>query len=333
MDEEAAFLENLRENPDAPEARLIFADWLQERGDPRHEMLRLTLELTSAVRQADRAMLETRLRDLTRQGIRPVGPFFTNSIGMEFVWIPAGRFRMGSPRSQQGRDQDETLHTVVFPRGFYMSIHLVTQKHWVRVMKNNPSHFREGEDLPVEWISWLDCQRFCRRLKKIDGNEYRLPTEAEWEYSCRAGSSTAFHFGDDIGFDDANYESSYSYRKTREHPPRNRTTPVGSFRPNAFGLYDCHGNLQEFCQDWYGPYPIRRVIDPKGPESGENRMIRGGSWGAHPARCRCAEREWMRSDDRSQFVGFRICFTPNPTAEAQRTSEPTEEDLSEPESE
>ena len=233
---------------------------------------------------------------------------FTNSIGMKFVWIPPGSFMMGSPKNEERREDDETQHKVTLTKGFYMGVHLVTQEQWQTVTGNNPSHFKGEKNLPVEQVSWEDCQEFIKKLRDKDKKPYRLPTEAEWEYSCRAGTTTPFHFGETISTDQANYDGNFTYGNGNKGVYREKTTPVGSFPANAFGLYDMHGNVWQWCQDWYGDYPQKDVVDPKGLEKGEFRVLRGGSWGNHPLYCRSACRNWDVPGLRSGLFGCRVCF-------------------------
>ena len=315
MNDESAFLEAMARSPEDWALRLIFADWLEEQGDQRHARIRILHRLANDAHlsRAARLALESEMRDLMKHDVPPVGPDLTNSIGMEFAWIPAGSFVMGSPESEHGRDTDETQHRVTLTRGYWMGRHLVTQDQWTEVMGANTSHFRNrGAGLPAEWISWLDCLAFCRAMEKLDSRPYRLPTEAEWEYACRGGTTSPFWFGDTTDATRCNYEGSYAYAGGPTHAPLNITTPGKRYPANPFGLYDMHGNLQEFCADRHrgehAGYPPRAISNPRGPAKGQYRIIRGGSWGAHPSRCRSAEREWMRRDDRSQFVGFRVVF-------------------------
>jgi uncharacterized protein (TIGR02996 family) len=166
MESEPAFVQAMQEHPEDDSVRLAFADWLDRRHDSRGELLRLLHALTRFLDFADRRRLEDRLRTLLASGARPIGPFIANSIGMTFAWIPAGTFLMGSPESEQGRFSDvigETPHVVTLPAGFYLATHLVTQAAWRKVMGDNPSHF-QGDDLPVEQVSWDDCQEFLRKL-------------------------------------------------------------------------------------------------------------------------------------------------------------------------
>jgi uncharacterized protein (TIGR02996 family) len=194
MNDEAAFTRAMQDNPADTTLRLIFADWLEEQGDSRGELIRLLHTLTQAVDVPDRNKLEDRMRSLVASGVKPVGPCWTNSIGMKFDWVPAGTFLMGSPTTEEGRNEDETLHTVTLTQGFYLAVHPVTQACWRKVMGNNPS-LEEGDNLPVDSVSWDDCQDFLRALTERDGHAYRLPSEAEWEHACRAGTTTPFFFG------------------------------------------------------------------------------------------------------------------------------------------
>ena len=234
---------------------------------------------------------------------------FTNSIGMKFVWIKPGSFMMGSPKEEKERGGDETQHKVTLTKGFYMGVYTVTQEQWKEVMGNNPSEFKGEKNLPVEMVSWDDCQAFIKKLREKDKKPYRLPTEAEWEYSCRAGTTTPFHFGETISTDQANYNGTYTYGNGKKGLLRLKTTPVGSFPANAWGLHDMHGNIWQWCQDWFGDYPQDDVVDPQGPEKGKFRVRRGGSWGYHPLNCRSAFRTWSEPGHRSSLFGCRLCFS------------------------
>jgi formylglycine-generating enzyme required for sulfatase activity len=190
-----------------------------------------------------------------------------------------------------------------------MGVYIVTQEQWQEVMGNNPSHFKGEKNLPVEKVSWNDCQEFITKLREKDTKLYRLPTEAEWEFACRAGTKTPFHFGDTISPDRANYNSDYTYGNGKRGVERKKTTPVGSFPANAWGLHDMHGNLFQWCQDWYGKYPQKDVFDPQGPENGEEHVVRGGSWSVTPEHCRSAFRFISVPGNRNYRLGFRLCFT------------------------
>jgi sulfatase modifying factor 1 len=234
---------------------------------------------------------------------------FTNSLGMKFVWIPPGTFMMGSPKEEKERFSNETLHKVTLTKGFYMGIHLVTQEQWQAVMGSNPSYFKGERNLPVETVSWEDCQEFIKRLRAKDEKPYRLPSEAEWEFCCRAGTATPFFFGDTLSADQANYDGQYTYGNGKKGVYREKTTPVCSFPANAWGLHDMHGNLGQWCQDWCGHFPKEDVVDPQGPEKGESRVLRGGSWDTTPHLCRSAFRRMFEPGTRIiGHFGFRVCF-------------------------
>ena len=237
---------------------------------------------------------------------------FTNSIGMVFVWIPSGTFLMGSPKEEHGREpraSDETQHKVTLSKGFYMGVYAVTQEQWQTVMGNNPSTFKGKKNLPVEMVSWNDCQEFIMKLRRIDKKAYRLPSEAEWEYCCRAGTTTSYYFGKIISTDLANFNGQKEIANGRKGVHRGKTMPVGSFPANAWGLYDMHGNVYQWCQDWEGDYPQKDVVDPKGPDKGEGRVLRGGSWISFPTSCRSACRAHWEAPDVCQYCyGFRLCL-------------------------
>ncbi len=235
----------------------------------------------------------------------------TNKLEMKFVLIPAGTFGMGSPPTEKGRDRDEMLHPVTISKAFYLQTTEVTQGQWQAVMGNNPSHFNQcGQDCPVERVSWFDVQKFIRRLNQQEKMKtYRLPTEAEWEYAARAGTTTPFANGtitqtgcdydpvlDRMGW----YCGNSSYQTHR----------AALKQPNAWGLYDMHGNVWEWCQDWYDDYPIGRVVDPSGPSIGWIRANRGGSMNDFARFCRSANRIRYMPFDHTNDLGFRLVMEP-----------------------
>jgi RNA polymerase sigma factor (sigma-70 family) len=234
---------------------------------------------------------------------------FANSIGMKFVWIPAGNFLMGSPKDEEGRNDDEIPHKVTLTKGFFMGVHLVTQEQWQAVMGNNPSNINGEKNLPVELVSWDECQAFIKKLRKKDKKSYRLPSEAEWECACRAGTTTPFSLGETISTDHANYNGNDTYGTGKKGKYREKTTPVGTFPANAWGLHDMHGNVWQWCQDWHGDYPQSDVVDPTGPEIGQFRVRRGGSWLSNPRNCRSAYRGSDPPGDSGGNIGFRLCFS------------------------
>jgi formylglycine-generating enzyme required for sulfatase activity len=238
---------------------------------------------------------------------KPPEPY-TNSLGMKFVWIPPGNFMMGSPKEEKERIDNETQHKVTLTNGFYMGVYTVTQQEWQSVMGNNPSRYKGEKNLPVETVSWDDCQGFIKKLREKDKKVYRLPSEAEWEFACRAGTTTPFHFGEAISTDQANYNGIFTYGGGKKGVNREKTTPVGSFPANAWGLHDMHGNLFQWCEDWYGDYPPNDVVDPQGPEKGQARVVRGGSLSSIPGDCRSASRVRLQLGFRFNYCGLRVCF-------------------------
>ena len=238
--------------------------------------------------------------------------YIVPSINYKMVYISPGTFMMGSPSGEKGRDSDERQHKVTLTQGFYMGVIEITQGQWKAVMGNNPSRFK-GDNRPVEKVSWNDCLEFIRKLNRQEGgNKYRLPTEAEWEYACRAGTATPFYTytGNCISTDQANYDGNYPMPGCSKGKYRKKTIDVASFSPNAWGLYDMHGNVWEWCQDWKGNYPSRHVTDPDGPSSGSFRVNRGGSWNEYARSCRSANRYFNASDSRYDYSGFRLARTP-----------------------
>ena len=230
-----------------------------------------------------------------------------NSIGMKLVLIHPGSFTMGSPDDEVGRRLDETLHEVTLSKSYYLGAYEVTQGEYEKVMGSNPSRIK-GAKNPVETVSWDDAVSFCKKLsempeEKAAGREYRLPTEAEWEYACRAGSTTSYSFGDAASqLDDYAW-----YGKSG-----GTTHAVGLKKPNALGLYDMHSNVSEWCQDWYGNYPSGALIDPLGHSGGTLRVYRGGCWGDVAVGCRSALRDRDNPSFRfSYYNGFRVALSPS----------------------
>jgi formylglycine-generating enzyme required for sulfatase activity len=233
----------------------------------------------------------------TTEGTQPESSL-TNSLGMQFALIPAGEFLMGST-SGTGHD---LVHTVRISRPFYLGSHEVTQGQWEAVMGNNPSHFKSDANRPVETVSWGEVQKFIDKLNTREGGtKYRLPTEAEWEYAARAGSTTAYSFGDD-----SRQLGKYAWFADNAG---NTTRPVGKLQPNGWGLYDMHGNVWEWVQDWYGTYTTEPVTDPQGPASGLLRISRGGGWQFTAWYCRSVYRYRLVPDNRMAFLGFRLLRT------------------------
>lgn len=248
---------------------------------------------------------------------------FTNSLGMEFVYIPGGSFVMGSPEDEWRRNENEYQHKVTLTQGFSMQTTEVTQGQWKKVMGDNPSHFLNcGDSCPVENVNWYQVQDFIKKLNEMENTKsYRLPTEAEWEYACRAGGKSAFGSAEieseckECGYSNQLDQVGWYFRNSDQG-----THPVGQKKPNAWGLYDMHGNVWEWCQDWHGKYPFHSVTDPTGPETGLSKIRRGGSWSHYPMFCRSAYRSWVDPDNRFPEVGFRL------VKEAQKITTCTDSD-------
>lgn len=231
-----------------------------------------------------------------------------DDVYLSAVLAPAGDFDMGSPSAERDRDSDELPRRVRISRPFYLGKFEVTQQQWRALMDDNPSFFTGDGQRPVERVSWDDAVRFCRRATEVTGRIVRLPTEAEWEYACRAGAATAYATGDDLEPRDANFDATEG--GALGGSPLHETLPVGSHPPNAWGLYDMHGNVREWCADWYGAYPpgrgISPLVDPVGPMQGDAHVLRGGSWDDYARRCRSAYRHGYRPGDREECNGFRV---------------------------
>jgi formylglycine-generating enzyme required for sulfatase activity len=229
-----------------------------------------------------------------------------NGVEMKLAFIPPtgpDGFLMGSPESEAGRS-DEVQHRVTLTKGYYLGIYQVTQAQWQAVTGTNPSKFK-GDDLPVETVSFEECEQFCKKLGQKTGKKFRLPTESEWEYACRAGTTTAYHFGETFSTDQANSPGSLLGGIGRAFFTGS-TTRVGKFPANAWGLYDMHGNVSEWCSDWYGPMDKSDKADPEGPQSGGARVLRGGSWDGLPRCCRAACRSRNDPALRGGYCGCRV---------------------------
>ncbi|NEP43493.1 MAG: formylglycine-generating enzyme family protein, partial [Okeania sp. SIO2H7] len=241
---------------------------------------------------------------------------FAESLGggvtLEMVYIPGGSFIMGSPENEEGRYNSESPQHRVNVPAFFMGKYPVTQKQYQAVMGNNPSYFK-GANRPVEQVSWNDATAFCQQLSQRTGKIYCLPSEAQWEYACRAGTTTPFYFGETVTTNLVNYDGNYSYGSGPKGVYREQTTDVGSFPPNAFGLYDMHGNVWEWCEDiWHDDYngaPTDGSFWQSGGDS-SYRMLRGGSWYYLPEYCRCAVRYWFVASYCGSVRGFRVVLLP-----------------------
>jgi uncharacterized protein (TIGR02996 family) len=314
--EEQALLQAIAESPSEEAPSLVLADWLEEQDDPRRaELLRLHRRLLATCcepeQHPERAAWQARVVHLLAEGVRPCVPQRTILLGrrtkvpMSFSWIPPGSFLMGSPQGEEGRGLRETRHRVTLTKGFWLGVFPVTQAQWHRVTGRKPSVF-QGDDRPVEFVSWDDCQDFYTKLGEKTGLHFGLPTEAQWEYSCRAGTTSPFFCGETISTDQANYNGNHTYGEGQKGVYREQTTPVGSFPPNAWGLFDLAGNVWEWCEDWFAPYPEREVKDPVVREGGAARLLRGGCWLNAPWGCRSACRQCKAPGNSNESVGCRV---------------------------
>ena len=237
----------------------------------------------------------------------------TNQIGMEFILVPAGSFMMGSPETDQFRDKSETLHAVVIPKPFYLQSTEVTVKQWRSVMGRKLFGRKKGQDnMPVTRVSFYDCRKFIKKLNRLSGKTYRLPLETEWEYACRAGTATAYFWGNDIDCSKAMYSNNtkknrdctlfYSSLKLK----LNQAAPVKNFAPNAWGFYDMHGNVWEWCSDEYRPYENAFSGSGYDTTKKETRIRRGGSWFGTGRSLRSANRAYSHPGAKFRTTGFRL---------------------------
>lgn len=232
--------------------------------------------------------------------------FKLQGVRYAFRWIEPGTFMMGSPKNESGRGGNETQHEVTLTKGFWLGETTVPQALWQAVMGENPSDFK-GEDLPVDSVSWNDCGQFIKKLHKgYPEFNLCLPTEAQWEYACRAGATTAFSFGDTITTDQVNYDGNYPNEGSPEGEYRGKTVPVKALPANGWGLYQMQGNLWEWCEDWLDDYQEDAQVNPGGPDSGQYRVLRGGSWISGGGGCRSADRRGVHPGDADCYFGFRL---------------------------
>jgi uncharacterized protein (TIGR02996 family) len=314
VDELDVLLQGVVEEPLSEPLWSVVADWLEEHDEPRRaELLRLHRKLlATSARPYDprgRAALQAAVVRLLADGVRPCVPrravALPGGLEMAFHFVPPGTFLMGSPEGEAGRSEDETPHAVTLTAGFWLGVVPVTQAQWRAVMGTDPSHFK-GDGLPVEQVGWDDCREFCDRLGREAGWRFRLPTEAEWERACRAGTTTAFFWGG--GEQGA---GPFCWCSEPGKPgSAGGTRPAGTLLPNAWGLFDMHGNVWEWCEDRYGPLPWWEETDPRGPAEGDIRVLRGGCW-VLPGDCRSARRTHrVAAGHRASFIGFRVCLCP-----------------------
>ncbi len=231
-----------------------------------------------------------------------------NGVNQIMRWIPPGQFQMGSPETEVDRSDDEKLHQVTLTQGYWLADTACSQHLWLAVMGDNPSHFKDNPENPVETISWLDCEQFFQRANKLITGDLnlRFPTEAEWEYACRANTNTVFSWGDSLTTEQANYDGNYPYNQGEKGKYRKQSIAVLNFSANPWGLYQMHGNVWEWCSDWYGGYQSEDERDPQGDSKGQSRVLRGGGCIDYGRYLRSADRFALEPDYRGDLIGFRL---------------------------
>jgi uncharacterized protein (TIGR02996 family) len=308
MSDRDALLTAIVADPREDTRWLVLADWLEEFDDPRRaELLRLHRKLIATCcepeKHPERAGWQSRMTELLVAGVLPCVPQRTlelpGGVPMTFAFIPPGAFLMGEREDEKPKRKKKAIQPTVIKKGFFLGTHLVTQAQWATVMETNPSSFKGGQ-LPVDSVSWTEGRRFCRRVSEHTGCKVKLPIEAEWEYACRAGTTTLYYCGDELGATLANYDARKGRKGTRKNKYPGRTTDVGSYPPNPWGLYDMHGNLWEWCED---------KIDPEDDES--TRIMRGGCWDALPHVCTSASRADSSPGSGGRYDGLRVCLRLN----------------------
>jgi formylglycine-generating enzyme required for sulfatase activity len=237
-------------------------------------------------------------------------------------WIKPGKFMMGSPKGEKERYDDETQHEVILTEGFWLADTACTQALWQAVMGENPSGFK-GPQRPVEQVSWEDCKTFIDKTNRLKpGLDLCLPSEAQWEYACRAGTETPFWFGDNITPEQVNYRGTSPYADGKKGEYREQTVDVKSLPCNGWGLYQMHGNVWEWCEDWYGEYAPDLIVNPTGPDSSGDRVCRGGSWFSNGRLVRSAIRVWYVPSSRVSSAGLRFAqVNKGPGVSRRETSE------------
>ena len=302
------FLRAILDDPRDTLTWQAMADWLDENDQPlRAEFVRLREELTRAIAADRRPAKEKRLRELLLAGVVPPVPLWEaelpGAVPLSLALIPSGSFLMGSPDKERHRlaDDEGPRQPVRISRPFLLGIYPVTQAQWQALMGNNPAHFR-GDDRPVETVNFTEAQLFCERLAGHTGRACRLPTEAEWEFACRAGNSGPYHTG--AGVQSLRLAGWCTYRG--ESGGAGETRPVGQFLANAFGLYDMHGNVREWCLDDLRKLGTRPRVDPRGTLRSDYRVVRGGSWYYNPEDSRAASRYRRPTGYRLDYYGFRV---------------------------
>jgi uncharacterized protein (TIGR02996 family) len=328
MDVEQAVLQALHDNPTDETSWLVLADWLEENDQAAvAEMARLHRRLRGLLLDDERRPLEERFQEMLLAGVRPCVPVLTNSVGMELALIPPGSFWLGSPDHEPGRYTDESPRRLIeLTRPFYLGVYPVTQEEYRRVTGSNPSAFSSTGRLkeavagldtsrfPVEEVTWNDADAFCKALTALPaemkaGRVYRLPTEVEWEYACRGGAAftTPYPYGKALTGELANFKDNTLRRRGKA--AGDRTTEVGSFLPNGFGLYDMVGNTWEWCADPYAGSEAYAALPPKDPppaREGDRRNARGGTYNLDLRRVRCADRSSFEPNYHDSNCGLRV---------------------------
>ncbi len=322
MNDEAALLAALHDDPNDETTWLVLSDLLEEQGRDDQAELTRKLRALRSMSEDDREPAEAQVQAQLIAGVRPVVPVRVNSVGMKLALIPPGSFWLGSPPNEEGRYDDEGPRRLIrLTKPFYLGVFPVTQGQYEAVMKVNPSAFSAKGDQaalveridtsrhPVERVNWNDAMAFCRALSALPEEQkarrnYRLPTEVEWEYACRgaAAQCSPFIFGKEMKPKFANFRGKPRSRSAR------RTSRVGRYPPNGFGLYDMIGNVWEWCGDWYDTeaYTNNPPDDPPGPATGERRNVRGGTYHLETRRVRSADRSSFVPEHRDSDLGFRV---------------------------
>jgi uncharacterized protein (TIGR02996 family) len=299
---------------------LVLADWFEDLGETfRAELVRLSVVLRHQADGPERVARERRLHELYALGLTLPLPTRRIAVGensaMELVFVLPGRFLMGSPPNEAHRkDEEGPMHLVHLTRGFWLGSHLVTEGQWHSLLGTQPRRGFRGRLLPVSDVSWIDCQEFLDAMARQHARPFRLPSEAEWEYACRALTTTPFSHGHSLSSHQANFDGRHPYVNAPVGPWLSATTPIGTYRPNGFGLCDMHGNLWEWCSDWFdeGYYRSSAAEDPPGPSERRGRVLRGGSWYSYGMMCRCANRERNAPEVGTDNYGFRVAMTEPP---------------------
>ena len=317
-----AFLAGIVAEPHNALRWLVMADYLEENDEPeRAELVRVHRELLRTCADPDafpeRPQLHARMMELMRAGARPCIPersvTLPGGVELRLSFIPPGSFLIGSPKSEKERGDDETLHRVTLTKGFWLGQSAVTQAQWRAVMGTDPSEFK-GDELPVETVTWDDAQGFCTRVRELTGLVARLPTEAEWEYAARSGTTMPYHWGGELDGTQANCDGNDPFGTETSGPYLGTTTAVGSYAgvsPHPWGLVDVIGNVLEWCGDWYASYPSGEAVDPAGSENGSVRVLRGGGWYDAAGGCCSAYRSRVTPGSRGSGIGFRLAVVPS----------------------